>query len=200
MKFNPALCCVPKKKGSLTQKISSMILELLERVSQKLEKTDIPYMLSGSLAMNIYTVPRMTRDIDLVIQIEPHQIDRLTSLFSNGYYIDPEVVASAIETEGMFNVVDHASGNKIDFIIRKSSEFHLNEFKRRKRSTAFGFEVWVVTAEDLIISKLKWIQDLESDTQKRDISNLLTRDDLNREYIAGWCTRLQLNTFGLFPL
>lgn len=55
----------------------------------------------------------MTRDIDLVIRIEPHLIDRLTSQFNKGYYIDPEGIASAIETEGMFNVVDHTSGNKI---------------------------------------------------------------------------------------
>ena len=45
-----------------------MILELLEEVCNKLEEINIPYMLSGSLAMNVYTVPRMTRDIDIVIK------------------------------------------------------------------------------------------------------------------------------------
>ncbi|MDZ7771335.1 MAG: DUF6036 family nucleotidyltransferase [Balneolaceae bacterium] len=174
-----------------------MILKLLDRVSRKLEEAEIPYMLSGSLAMNIYTVPRMTRDIDLVIHMDRSHIERLASLFHTGYYIDPEVIASAVANEGMFNVVDHETGNKIDFIIRKSSDFHITEFDRRVRSSAFGFDVWVVTAEDLIVSKLKWIQDLESDTQKRDISNLLTRKDLDREYIDDWCNQLSLNTYGL---
>ncbi len=42
-----------------------MILSLLEKVVNRLEESNIPYMLSGSVAMGIYTLPRMTMDIDL---------------------------------------------------------------------------------------------------------------------------------------
>ncbi len=44
-------------------------LDILKIVVERLDKADIPYMLTGSMAANFYTVPRMTRDIDIVIEI-----------------------------------------------------------------------------------------------------------------------------------
>jgi hypothetical protein len=174
------------------------MLTLLRDLCIKLESVEIPYMLSGSMAMNIYTVPRMTRDIDIVIQLGLTDIERFAGLFVDGFYIYKEGVEFEIKRQGMFNVIDYESGVKIDFIIQKNTDFHINEFNRRVRSKAFGFDVWVVSAEDLIISKLKWIQDIESDTQKRDISNLLNKENLDKEYIMGWCKKLNLKTYNLF--
>lgn len=174
-----------------------MILKLLEEVCTKLEGAGISYMLSGSLAMNVYTVPRMTRDIDIVIKLETNDVNKFSDLFSDGFYIYKEGIKSEIQRQGMFNVIDYKSGEKIDFIIRKNSEFHINEFERRRRVEAFGFKAWVVSAEDLIISKLKWIQDLESETQKRDIANLLNISGIDREYVKFWCNKLNLNTYNL---
>ena len=97
----------------------------------------------------------------------------------------------------MFNVIDYESGEKIDFIIRKSTKFHINEFERRRPTEAFGFKTWVVSIEDLIIAKLKWIQDLESETQKRDISNLLNSSNVDRAYVEKCCKKLNLKTYNL---
>lgn len=174
-----------------------MILNLLEEVCHKLEKINIPYMLSGSLAMSVYTVPRMTRDIDIVIQLGIGDIDEFAELFNEGFYLHKEGIEQEIRSEGMFNVIDYKSGEKIDFIIRKNTEFHIHEFERRTRAKAFGFETWVVSIEDLIISKLKWIQDLESEVQKRDIANLLNKSNVDRQYVTAWCEKLDLNTFNL---
>lgn len=65
----------------------------------------------------------------------------------------------------MFNVIDFESGFKIDFIVRKNTDFHIIEFNRRNLSNAYGFQTWIVSIEDLVISKIKWIQELQSDTQ-----------------------------------
>lgn len=174
-----------------------MIAELLKKVCNELEKKDIEYMLSGSLAMNIYTVPRLTRDIDIVIDIKVSDIQKFTSIFENGFYIYEEGIKEEILNRRMFNVIDNKSGFKIDFIVRKNTEFHLNEFRRRERKTAFGFSPWVVSAEDLIISKLKWIQDLKSDTQISDIKNLLSVPNIDNMYIEEWCNKLNLETYNL---
>ena len=44
-------------------------LEIVQDVSFKLKSADISYMLTGSMAMSYYAVPRTTRDIDLVIEV-----------------------------------------------------------------------------------------------------------------------------------
>jgi aryl carrier-like protein len=62
-----------------------------------------------------------------------------------------------------------------------------------------GFSAWLVTAEDLIISKLIWIQDVQSEKQMDDIKNLLESGDLDIVYIVSWIEQLNLKTFDLLP-
>jgi hypothetical protein len=107
------------------------MLQLLEKICQILESLGIPYMLSGSVAMNFYTDPRTTRDID------------------------------------------------------------------RRKIQYFGIDLWIIRLEDLVISKLKWIQVLESEKQKNDIVNLLDVFYIDMEYIMDWCKQLNLKTYQL---
>jgi hypothetical protein len=174
-----------------------MIAELLKRVCDELEEKNIDYMLSGSLAMNIYTVPRMTRDIDIVIDLKISDIDKFVTIFEKGFYIYKEGLGEEIRNRRMFNVIDNDSGFKIDFIVKKRTEFHLKEFERRERKSAFGFKPWVVSMEDLVLSKLKWIQELKSDTQLSDIENLLSVPEIDKGYIKEWCEKMQLKTYDL---
>ena len=175
-----------------------MIHDLLERICSKLEQHDIPYMLSGSLAMLTYTTPRMTRDIDIVINIQSADLDKFLDIFKEGYYINPPTVEVEIKRRGMFNVIDFESGFKIDFIVKKNTDFHIYEFNRRTLSNAYGFQTWIVSIEDLVISKIKWIQELQSDTQINDIKNLIRNPNLDMEYVKQWCKEMNLNTFNLF--
>lgn len=165
-----------------------------------MESQKIPYMLSGSLAMITYTVPRMTRDIDIVINLKQENLSDFISIFNEKYYLSIETIKEEIDRKGMFNVVDWNSGFKIDFIILKNSEFHLNEFERRKKNFNFGFPIWIVSREDLVIAKLKWIQDIQSDTQLLDIKNLLDTDEIDFTYIKNWTRKLKLQTFKLFKI
>ena len=175
-----------------------MILNLLKRITQAFEKENIPYMLSGSLALNSYSVPRMTLDIDIVIELRQENLDVFLSLFQNNYYIDNKTVRYETERVGMFNVIDHETGFKIDFILRKETDYRKLEFNRRRRIEILDFEVWIVSPEDLILSKIEWIQKLSSDKQMNDIQNLLTMPDLDKNYLLTWAKALNLKTFNLF--
>ena len=46
-------------------------LDIVRDVSQRLDTVKIGYMLTGSMAMNYYAQPRMTRDIDVVVALRP---------------------------------------------------------------------------------------------------------------------------------
>jgi hypothetical protein len=174
-----------------------MIVGLLQEVTQKLERAGIQYMLSGSIALNRYTLPRMTLDIDIIIELNAKNIDDFLELWGEDYYLNPDTVRQEHQRSGMFNVIDYGSGLKIVFIVRKNTEYRLHEFIRRKKEKIENFEVWMVSPEDLIISKLEWIQQLQSNKQMADISNLLSLPQIDKDYIMVWCKKLNLNTFDL---
>ena len=82
-------------------------------------------------------------------------------------------------------------------MVKKHTPYRDMEFKRRRRGVAFGATVWVVTVDDLILSKLIWIQDYESSQQKADIQSLLTDNEIDLDYAHYWIAQLQLKTYGL---
>lgn len=55
-------------------------LEFVKLIASRLDSVGIPYMMTGSMAMAVYSVPRMTRDIDLVVEVKPVDVDKIVSL------------------------------------------------------------------------------------------------------------------------
>lgn len=147
--------------------------------------------------MSLYIVPRATQDFDFIIHLRAQDINRFVENFKEGYYCDKDAVEYAVRNRSMFNIIDHASGFKADFVVLKSEPFRQNEFDRRIAMDFFGKTIFVVSAEDLILSKLIWIQDLQSAIQMEDIRNLVQSDNLDWEYIHLWMGKLRLNSFNL---
>lgn len=173
------------------------MIDFLKRICQILEQEQIDYMLSGSLAFNIYAIPRMTRDIDIVVALEDTNLERFLSCFPNdAYYVSHNAAREAINQQGMFNIIDYQSGFKLDVIVLKPTAYRQMEFQRRLKTDLLGFPAYVVQAEDLILSKLIWIQELQSERQTSDIQQLLTLETLDWNYLKYWATELNLNTFG----
>lgn len=56
-------------------------LDVLLSVTARLQAAGIVYMVTGSMAANFYATPRMTRDIDLVVELSDADIDRVVGLF-----------------------------------------------------------------------------------------------------------------------
>ena len=168
-------------------------LEVLRIVTQRLREAGINYMISGSIAANYYTIPRMTRDIDVVIELKQGDIDRFVGLFEDDFYINRETVANEVSREGMFNLIYNRYVIKIDFIIKKSSEYQQVEFSRRKQVLIEQSPMWFVSSEDLVISKLVWAKDSHSEMQLKDVRNLIeTVNDLDLKYIDNWVRELGL--------
>ena len=168
-------------------------LEVLKIVTQRLREAGINYMISGSIAANYYTIPRMTRDIDVVVELKENDVDKFVSLFEGDFYVNKEAVASEVSRQGMFNLIYNRYVIKIDFIVKKSSEYQQGAFSRRKKVLIEQSPVWFVSAEDLVISKLIWAKDSHSETQLKDVRNLMeTVDNLDLKYVENW-----IREFGL---
>ena len=103
-------------------------LDILKSVAVRLETAGIPYMVTGSMATNFYATPRMTRDIDLVVELGETDIGRVVALFQDDYYIDREMVEQAVKARSMFNMINNALVVKIDCVVRKDSVYRQEEF------------------------------------------------------------------------
>ena len=134
----------------------------------------------------------MTRDIDLVVALERRDTDRVLALFENDYYIDRQAVLRAIINRSLFNIIHDKHIVKVDFIIRKNSDFDRFEFDRRRAVTVEGINLWIISKEDLVISKLLWARDSHSQFQLRDVRTLL-RSGYDADYLQMWTERLGLN-------
>jgi hypothetical protein len=168
--------------------------EVLKLVCDRLEKEAIPYMLTGSFAANFYATPRMTRDIDIVIEIQKTDADRLFQIFQKDFYVSRSSIDVAIEHQGMFNIIHNEFVFKVDFIVRKDTSYRHTEFQRRRQVFLDMAFIWIVAPEDLIISKLAWAKNSLSEMQLKDVKNLLlTLRDLDKEYLNRWVETLELD-------
>lgn len=168
-------------------------LEVLTMITGRLEAAGIPHMVTGSFAANYYAVPRMTRDIDLVVELSPRDADRFCALFEGDFYLDRDAVRAAIAGRGGFNLIHQAYVIKVDCIVRKDSDYRRTEFARQRRGSIEGQGLAIVAPEDLIISKLEWMGETRSEIQLADVRNLLRSvPDLDTQYLVHWAERLGL--------
>src|SRR5260370_41174945 len=122
-------------------------------------------MLTGPLAMHYYSQPRMTRDIDFVIEVHEKNIDTIVSAFEPDYYVERNAVSRAIALQRSFNIIDNEAFLKVDCLIRKDSEYHQLDFAIRREVTIQGLVVCIVITEDLIFSKLYRARESHSELQ-----------------------------------
>jgi Nucleotidyl transferase of unknown function (DUF2204) len=166
-------------------------LEVLKELARRLDEIGVAYMVTGSTAANFYAVPRMTRDIDIVVKLSNRDIGKFVSAFEKDYYLEPETVRDAVKTKRMFNLIHDKYLFKVDFVVRKDTPYRRREFSRKKRISVDGQNLYVVAPEDLILSKLEWAKDSKSEVQLRDVRNLLQSvKGLDRRYLARWAKQL----------
>ena len=166
-------------------------LDVLKLVAERLQRADIAYMISDSIALNYYAQPRLTRDIDIVVALRREDAERVTNLFAEDFYIDAEAMCNAIVQLGMFNIIHYDHVVKVDCIVRKDTLYRQEEFARRIAVEIDGATMWLVTAEDLLLSKLVWAAESHSEMQLQDVRNLIRAvADLDWAYIERWADEL----------
>jgi len=168
-------------------------LEFVKMIASRLESAKIPYMITGSMAMTIYSIPRMTRDIDLVVDCRRDDIEQIVDLFAQDCYVDSDSIQDAIDRRSMFNIIHNDWILKADFIVRKDEDYRKVEFERRRRLDIEGEGVWVVALEDLILSKLHWSRASDSELHLGDVRAIIESvPDLDWAYIEGWAEVLSV--------
>lgn len=164
-------------------------------VIKKLESENIPYMVVGSVAAMVYGEPRMTHDMDIVIDLLPQNSKKLEQLFSpEEFYCPPlEVLKAETTHRGQFNLIHHQSGLKIDLMIRKLSDHATEEFQRRRKVPFWqGTEIYLASPEDIILKKLDFYRQGGSEKHISDIRGILTESEIDKPYLEKWIRELGL--------
>jgi uncharacterized nucleotidyltransferase DUF6036 len=170
--------------------------DVLKRLTSAFDRAGIAYMLTGSFASAYYGASRSTQDIDLVIEATPTQLELLVrQLPAEHYYVDLPAALEAHRRQSLFNVIDLATGWKIDLIIRKARAFSEEEFGRRRLVDLQGIPISVASPEDVVISKLEWARLSQSQRQIEDAATILRSrwESLDREYLKKWIEDLHLS-------
>jgi hypothetical protein len=133
----------------------------------------------------------MTRDIDVVVALQPQDTDRFIALFTDEFYCDPDAVVAAVRERGLFNAIHLEHVVKVDFVVRKDTPYRRAEFGRRRSVQVDEATILVVAPEDLLLSKLVWAKESGSEVQLRDARNLLDSvGSLDWAYVSRWARDL----------
>jgi hypothetical protein len=165
-------------------------LSVLSLIATTLEQHGIRYVLVGSFASSIHGMYRSTADIDILADIKIDQVLPLFEALQPSFYIDEQAMRDAVTQRRSFNAIHFDSVFKVDFFIPKTDDFSRVQLERRqsrKLSADRDETVWVASAEDTILAKLRWFragQEISS-TQWSDVVGVLgtSTDTLDVEYL-----------------
>ena len=169
--------------------------DAFRRIVEHLNQCNLNYMIVGSFASTYYSVPRSTADLDIVIEATSEQLKSLVAdLQAGDYYAELDAALDALRRESLFNVIDNSTGWKVDLIFRKSRAFDHEEFRRRRAAKLYDIQLFVASAEDVIISKLEWAKLGGSQRQIEDVAKVLAAQwrTLDRVYLSNWIGELEL--------
>lgn len=161
---------------------------VLRRVVDALDGAGATFAIVGSVAAASWGVVRATRDVDLVALVDAGRAGRvLDALIDDDLYVPETDARLALERGGAFNVLDTASGGKVDvFVVAAGDEFESMRLSRRVRMDVLGVHAWVATAEDIVLSKLRWRRESRSDQQWRDCVEIAATNLLDVSHLRRW--------------
>jgi len=153
-----------------------------------LERLGVPYMVVGGFAAIFYGEPRLTIDVDIVVDMKPEHISPFVAAFPiPDYYVSEEGIRDALQRRYPFNVIQPATGAKVDLVPLPRDPFTRAAFEHRQRLEydQAGNTATFVTPEDIILAKLIAFQKTESDKHLRDVRGVLVTQwgKLDREAI-----------------
>ena len=168
--------------------------EFLRKLAKRLDDSNIPYMLSGSMCSSFHGQPRATNDADIVVDPTKEQLVHFLNSLGQNYYASKEAALEALKNNSMFNIIDTQAGWKADIIIRKNRAYSKQEFARKTNEIVMGISLWILSPEDSILSKLEWSKGRESQIQFNDVLGVLKVqwDRLDFDYLKKWAKELEV--------
>jgi hypothetical protein len=141
-----------------------------------LERLEIPYMVVGGFAAIVYGQPRLTIDVDVVVDMRLEHIGPFVAAFPiPEYYCSAEGIRDSLQRHYPFNVIQPETGAKVDLVPLPSDPFTRATFGRRQRLDydESGHSAVFILAEDIVVAKLVAYRETGSDKHLQDARGVL---------------------------
>jgi len=178
--------------------IASVIAEL----TRVLSRLQIPFVVGGSFASGAWGNPRQTNDLDIAVQMTAANARELVTSLGDDWISSEEEILRTLDEPGeyrMFQLLHAPSVFKVDVFVPHRDGFSESTFQRAETVDLLGEQTPCLTAEDIVIQKLRWFDlgNRVSDRQWNDIVQVLEirGDLLDIPYMEEWASHFGLSEF-----
>ncbi len=173
-------------------------LALVGHMAEVLDDLGIPYALGGSVASSLFGEPRSTIDVDIAIQLDEERCNALVDRLDAEFYVPSDAARAAVAEHSSFNLLDTASGLKVDLFVVGDGALDAMQMERRLRMMLpeIGRPIWVTSPEVQVLRKLDWYVrgGQVSDRQWRDVVSILRiTAELDTTFLTGAARGLGLD-------
>ena len=176
------------------------IRRAMKPVADVLRELGVSYAVVGSVAGLSHGFSRFTMDIDTVAFLSLDVVDEFVARLKDDYYVDAISIRDAIRHRRSFNLICNANGFRVDMFVPVVTAWQQQVMQRCEPETMDDEDVkafLVETAEDLVLSKLRWFR-MTNETSERqwfDVLGVLKMNcfDIDTEYIEHWAKELRVD-------
>jgi hypothetical protein len=128
--------------------------KLLERIASVLDQQSVPYMVIGGQAVLVHGEPRLTKDIDITVDLEPFNPEPLLRLVTQlGLKVLVSNPEAFLKETFVLPAIDTESGIRIDLICLLS-QYEREAIQRGIRVPLGETTVNFIGLEDLVVHKI----------------------------------------------
>lgn len=158
---------------------------------EALESLKLTYIVVGAYSVNMYALPRATKDADVLVELTPESYRQLREAVAGRYQFDDQIQFETITGKVRYVARPVGSTYMIDLFEMADDPHDASRMARRRRVEYEGQPMWVPTKEDVLITKLRWYHRAGRLKDGSDIQNLLDArgQEMDWDYVYEWAER-----------
>lgn len=164
--------------------------EIVVRVASALDARRVPYMLTGAVASSAYGLGRGTKDLDVVLELQRDVLAELVHRMGPEFRLEPQIRSESVTGSSYYRMLIDGGGVFIRLFVRGDDDFAREQFHRRITIQLDGKRVFIPTAEDIVVDRLRSWKLASRPKEHADAVEIVAMmaHELDWDYIRRWCT------------